>query len=371
MVLAAVGITNIDAQINSTPVGLFKVGAYDDSTGLNTGSYVGLPSNSDTLVSLPFTLPPVFTGLVQSVAGNVITISGSPKFTSNQFISSTASAPPTTYVLVGPSGSSTANPKEGCVYAITANDASTVTLDLNGDVITSIPAGSQITFIPYWTLGTVFPASSSPSFTATTSTRSYKTQILLPNTSAQGTNIGYSDTYFYSTVGTNVGWRLVGAPSTQDESNAILRPGSFFVVRNNNGAPTLPLVLLGTVLPGKFTSPLTTLATQGQDNALSLLRPISVTLNDTGLNNADGSFVATTSTRSIKDQLLVYDNATISQNKSSARTYYFYNGAWRLVGAPTTTDYGDTAIAPGSAITIRKAASGTGLTDFWQNSPTY
>src|SRR5471030_3097780 len=54
-----------------------------DPVGFLTTSCLG---NSDTFVSVPFTRPPEFVGAIQSVAGSIITVTGTPGWTGNQFV---------------------------------------------------------------------------------------------------------------------------------------------------------------------------------------------------------------------------------------------------------------------------------------------
>jgi uncharacterized protein (TIGR02597 family) len=354
------------AQSSSAPLGLFLPGAYD-----NNGAYVGLLANSDTFVSLPFTRNPEFYGTTQSVSGNIVTVSGTPGWTNSQFVYAKGTQPKTYYVLIGPGPSGTSDPKEGCVYPVTANTPNTLTLNLNGDVITSIPAGSQISIIPYWTLATIFPATNAAfSFTPTTTTRNLQTEILIPNYGARGVNLAYSATYFFLNSGTNVGWRLYGDALTTDHGDDILDPSGYLVVRNINGAPTLPLTITGAVLAGKVTIPQATLATQYQDNDVAMIRPLDVSLDDTDLAMT-GSFAPTTSTRNIQDELFLYNNYQVAINKSPSATYYYMNNAWRLFGDKPTNDHGTDMIPAGSGLTIRKAPSGSGSTEFWQNTANY
>src|SRR3954468_5564393 len=92
---------------------------------------LSLLGSSDTLVAPPLTLAPVFIGLVQSAAGNSITVVGSPNWNANQF------APNHYYALIG---SSVSNPKEGHVYTITGNSAAALTVDTSTDDLVGIPA---------------------------------------------------------------------------------------------------------------------------------------------------------------------------------------------------------------------------------------
>jgi uncharacterized protein (TIGR02597 family) len=369
ILLVFLGLTSsLRAQSSNTPsFGFYNLGAYDSS-----GNYLGLLANSDTLVSIPYTRAPIFAGTIQAVSSNIITVAGSPNWTANQFVYAATTQTNTYYALIGPSASGPANPKEGCVYLVTANGANTLTLALNGDSISAIPANSQISLIPYWTLATLFPASNANvSFTPTVSTRSLQTEILLPDDSSAGINLAPSKTYYFINSGANVGWRLFGDALTTNHGDDTLVPGSYIIVRNQNSAVTLPLAIFGTVPTSKLVVPLATLATSAQDNATAVIRPVAVSLNNSGLNPTDGSFVATASTRSLKDELFLYNNAQAGLNKSASATYYYMNNGWRLFGDAVGNDHGGDLIPTGSALTIRKAATTSGQTSFWTNSPTY
>lgn len=333
-------------------------------------------ANSDTLLSVPLTRPTEFGGTVQSIAGSTITVAENPSWTTNQFVYATGTQPKTYYVLFG--GGGTSNPKEGHTYKITSNGASTLTVDTSADTLSGVTANTQLMVVPYWTLGTVFPASKmNVSFTPTTLSSSYKTQVLIPSNVAVGTNLPVSTMFFSNNVdGTsgNVGWRLVGDNFTSHDDDLLL-PSSYFIVRNQNGAPTLTLRSLGAVLTQNKTTILRTSNSVAQDNAVSMVRPIGVTLNQTGLSPADGSFVGTPRPNSIKDQLLLFSNTQVRHNKRPSATYFYYTGTagpqgWKLKGAGTA-DHGNDIIPAGSAIVVRKARTATGASVFWTNVPTY
>ncbi len=127
--------------------------ATTDPVGFTTATSL---SNSDTLLSIPFTRPPEFTGAIQSVAGSVITVAGTPGWTTNQFVYAAGSQPKTYYVLIGAGGAS--NPKEGHTYPVTANGSNTLTVNTTTDNLTGITANTQLILIPYWTPATIFPA---------------------------------------------------------------------------------------------------------------------------------------------------------------------------------------------------------------------
>ncbi|MBV9008341.1 MAG: TIGR02597 family protein [Verrucomicrobia bacterium] len=344
-------------------------GAFAQTTSV-TSEPVGFTAtsclaNSDTYLSIPFTRPPEFTGSVQSISGNALTINGSPGWTPNQYVYAAGSQPKHYYMLIGSGGAT--NPKEGHIFPITANNSSTLTVDTTFDNLNGVVTNTQISIIPYWTPATIFPASdANVSFTPTTSSSSYQTEIRVPSASTPGINLPYSATYYFSNnvdgTSNNVGWREVGDTNTTDHSNDPLLPDSYFVVRNSNGAPTLPLTALGSVLMKKVAVPLLTSATTQQDNAVAMIRPVDVPLNETGLAPFDNSF--TTS-----DQLLLFDNSQAQFDKQPSKIYTYNNG-WRLSG-DATGNHSTDLVPAGSAMLVRKAAVKGGATVYWVNSPTY
>ncbi len=327
-----------------------------EPVGFITDSLVG---NSDTFISLPLTRPAAFVGGIASAAGATISVSGNP-WTANQFVYASGSQPNHYYALIGPATS--ANPKEGHTYPIVSNTTSSITVALGQDTVAGIPANAQVSVIPNWSLNTVFPAAdANVSFTPTTTAAQYKTQVRVPDVSASGINLPYT-TYFYSDNAApgEVGWRLVNDNTTDHGDDALL-PDSHFVARNLNGAPTLPLVNLGSVLQKKLTTPLVTRTGGQQDNPVGILRPLDVALNATGLNLADGSFGP-------NDQLLLFNNAVAGFDKSPSAIYVqtaAANGPWRL-STDLVNDRGNEIIPAGTGFIVRKGV-GNGQPDFWTN----
>src|SRR5207249_11238448 len=128
-------------------------------------------------------------------------------------------------------------------------------------------------------------------------------------------------------------WQRVHSNSG-DGSDDPLLPDGYFVVRNPNGAPTLPLTNIGSVLLKKLAVYLATTANQAQNNPVSMVRPLNVALDATGLTPTDNSFGA-------GDQLLLFNNAVagfIDSGKTPA--VYTYDTHWRLTGDGTSSDRG-------------------------------
>ena len=339
--IACIGGLSLSAQTTVTT----------DPVGFTTTSCLG---NSDTYLGIPFTRPPEFTGTVQSVNGSTLTVNGNLGWTVNQFVYSAGMQPKHYYVLIGNGGAS--NPKEGHIYPVAGNGSNTLNVDATFDDLTGVTANTQITLIPYWTPATIFPPSDAGiSFTPTSSPPSYQTLLRVPNYSAPGINQPYAAEYYFN----NGSWQRVSPAGVGDDDP--LLPDGYFIVRNANGAPTLPLTALGSVLMKKLAVPILTASNQQQDNAVAMIRPVAVSLDFTGLAPFDRSFGQ-------NDQLLLFDNSQPGFDKTPIVTYIF-NGGWRLIGDPNT-ERGTDLIAPGRAMLVRKAAISGGLGS-WVNGPTY
>jgi uncharacterized protein (TIGR02597 family) len=331
-----------------------------DPVGFTTTSCF---ANSDTYMGIPFTRPPEFTGTIQSVSANTVVVNGNPNWSTNQFVYTAGTQRKHYYLLIGAGG--ILNPKEGHAFPVVANGANSLNVDTRFDNLSGITSNTQIALIPYWTPLAIFPATDAGlSFTPTTSSAFYKTQILVPNTSTAGTKLPYSAVYYFSHnvngTSNNVGWRQIGDANTTDHGDDPMLPDSYFVVRNTNGAPTLPLTAFGSVLMTKIAVPLFALETGQQDNPIAMIRPVDVTLDATGLAPIDNSFTQ-------NDQLVLIDSA--QQFGKQPKKVYIYNDGWRVAG--DKADHSKDVIPAGSALIVRKAASPGGTICYWLNSPTY
>lgn len=318
-------------------------------------------ANSDTYLGIPFTRPAEFNGTVQSVSSNpanTITVNGLSGWLQNQFVYAAGTQSKHFYVLLGNGGIS--NPKEGHIFAVTSNGSNTLTVDTTTEDLGGVTANTQLTIIPYWTPAAIFPSSEvGVSFTATSSPPTYQTLLRVPNYSVPGINQPYAAEYYFN----NGAWRLVadGLNNPPDRGDDPLLPDGYFVVRNANGAPTLPLKCLGSVVMKKIAIPLRTAAAGKQDNPVTMIRPVNISLDATGLAPIDNSFVQ-------NDQLLLFNNRRAQFNKRPYRTYTYSDG-WRLA-SDSIGDYGKETIPAGSALIVRKAASSSSPV-FWINSPPY
>lgn len=355
--------TVAQAQVTTAPVGFNSVTAL---------------SNSDTRISTPLQRPAVFQGLVQGVAGNVITVQGLPGWTLNQFLYASGSQPNTYYVTP------TTGNKKGMFYTITANSAdsgaantTTVTVDAAGDTLdtaSGILSGDALSIIPFWTLDTIFPGQAGITGTSNIFGTGALTQILVTDPATVGTDLASSRTYYYfnGTGFGGVGWRMVSGGFTNIKNNDVILPDMPIIVRQNNVA-TSQVTVVGSVPTNERKYVIGTLQSNtAQDNNIAIDIPVSMTLAQSNLFQS-GAFLGTTNIFGTGgDKLLVFNDAAAGYDKSASATYYYYNDTgfggpgWRSVGGGfTTIRNNDVVFQPGSGYVVRKVATPTPTTAVW------
>jgi uncharacterized protein (TIGR02597 family) len=344
--LTSLALSGVNAQTTATT----------DPVGFMT---LDLPVGSDTVVAAPLTKAPAFQGAVSSRAGFTLTISGAT-------LGDLTSLPH--YVQAN------AGNQAGIIFDVASNTSSTITLVDNGITPSGLDAGAQFKVVPYWTLGQLFPATDQGvSFTpsATTTGPARRTQILVPNVTGTGINRAASATYYFVT---NSYWRSTTG-GTNNFNNIPLLPDSYFIVRNTtNSASGLKLTVAGNVNTTAMTVQLDSVGSTQNDNYVSLGRPVDITLNNLGLITS-GAFQPSASATgpARRDQLLVFNNASIGFNKAASATYYYLTNSTTQGWRSTTTgtnDAGNTVIPAAVGYVIRKATNnGTGST-FWTNNIT-
>lgn len=346
--------------------------ATTDPVGFVTYSLSG---NADSYVYVGFKANPAFAGATSgSVTTNVVAMTGAA-WAVNQFAPG-ASGQPKFYALIR-SGN-----KSGMWYTITANDATTITLDLAGDSIASdVVAGTTLQVCAFDTVNTLFAAGVGINASTSFAAAARQSEILVPDTTTAGTNLAVAASYYYysGAASGGPGWRKVGSPIATIFNDTVLYPDTYFIVRHNVATAT-SLTTMGTVHLGTIKLPLTTLAAAtNQDIPVGIQIPGSLTLAQTTLFES-GAFLgsATFSAASRGDEVFVWDNTIApTKNKAPDATYYYYTGAasggpgWRKVGSPIATIVNsDVVIQPGKAIRIRKKNTGAPSTVFWTlNTP--
>ncbi len=308
---------------------------------------------------------------MQAINGNVVTVGNSPGWTANQFVQDAAANQHDTFFALLGSNAGASTPQEGSFYAVTGNASNTLTLDLNGDDLSSVQPGTLLTLVPYWTLGTTFPAGDAgQSFVASSSPSNRATLLFPAEVETVSTLGGVSGGgpkapapaayYFYAGA-----WRSSQDDATVSHDDDVLSPAGHFILRNT-AATALTFKPSGVVLAGKLTVPVPT--PEDEQNLVNLPvglpRPLDMSLNSLGLISS--GIIQDSSGDSIR----VFGSVTTGYNQGAGAEYFYSNGAWRQTGAPDDQDFGETLLPAGSGWVIHKA-SGDGSTLFWQNTPNY
>jgi uncharacterized protein (TIGR02597 family) len=342
-----------------TTVAAYKAAAVDVFTDPVGFYQLQLLTNSDTYSSIPFSQIPQFRGALASAPGSgaQLAIAGSPGWAPGQWATVTANGYYPNYAFVV-SGS-----QAGASFTITNNDASNLYVVLNPENASAMSAGDKIQIIPFWTLGTAFPASSVVASTLI----SQKTIILFPDMTTVGQNLAPTPSYYFL----NNAWRKNGAPSASNYNDAVILPDQYVIVRQNNNATTTTNITLGAVNVNNAHTAIFANAPSGslvkQDNALAVTRPAVQTLDQTGLSN----IVLASTLITTKDLILTFDNSAQAKNKAASASYFFFNNHWRKSGAPNTVDFGPTNIFnPGDGFIFR-AYTNTVTQRIWSNQPNY
>jgi len=279
--------------------------------------------------------------------------------------------------------------RDGRWYDITANTASSVTIDLNGDNLTGVVTGDRVVITEYWTLDTLFPpAQATTAWTedpqnagvfipnghaivASTSPfpSGRRTEMLFPNYQESGINLAAAGTYYIY----NGGWRKQGEPVSADFGSSFLVPDYYIVLRHPSGISHETIFRAnGEVTMGNHSIPLSTRIDGKQDNLIGLTRAVNITLNELSLGGTQAFLSSTTPfPAGRRDELLVFNNEVADRNKAASATYYYYNGAWRMQGQPISTDFGGDEIKAAFGFIIRKYQDANGETVFWNNTPSY
>ncbi len=330
-----------------------QAGAQVLAPGYTGFQRIPLPGNSDSYISVPFARPEAATAVVQSVSGNTITVKGITPWTPNRFVNQGGANDDTYYLLV------VSGAGEGSTFPITASGASSLTVDLDGETL-NVAANDLLAVIPYWTLGTLFPAGAGVHVSPSAS--DIRTEIIFPDLNAPSLTGGVSRLFYCL----NGNWTEEGQPANV-RNNQIILPDSLIIVRHN--IPTATTLLAnGMVVTSKLRTVLGVNPASKRDNFLGLQRPTTFTLGSSGLVSS-GAFAVSPSLLSHTDELYVYDNTVAKKNKSASATYFYWSGGWRKVGSGSTLFDTSPLLTPGSAFIIRKATGSTAPS--WINIPNY
>jgi len=348
---------------------LHAVDATTDPVGFVTVDY---QSNTDSYCLIPFKRTPEYAGSIANVAGSVLTASGTQNFGNLVYASGTQ---PKTYFIIFTTGT-----LAGQFFTVTANTATTVTVDnSNGAALTS-GVGSNFQIIPFDTLGSVFPAGQgivpSPGF----GLGARQTQILIPDNSGVGIDLAPTQFYYYySGVSQGgPGWRSTSQPASLMVNDAVLYPDSYFIVRQAGTGSSN--TFMGTVHMAQLATNVGTLeASSTQDNAIALPFSSDITLAQSKLVDS-GAFTPSTGfgLAARRDELYVRDNTVAGQDKGADFIFYYYSGAaqggpgWRRTDDLASNKHDtDVIFSTRYGVTLRKFGAGAATSAVWAVKPPY
>lgn len=323
-----------------------------------------LRGSSDTVVSLPLLRPALVTAPLAYRSGSQLTL-----------VTDVPEAPSTgAFVLV------LGGTLEGAVLPVTAQAGPVLTVTAGAydlaqlQTVTADGAGTPVAVVPYWTLDTLFPAGAGINVSTSASNRA--TEILVFDDTVAGINLSAAATFFYFAGNGNkpAGWYKVG-DTAAPKGGQRLDPASYFIVRHKVATATTLLVTGGVQMAG-YRVPLWLRAAGGaQDNLVSLPAVAPVSLADSGLVGS-GAFRASASASNRTDELMVFDNTAVGQNKSASATYFYFAGnetkpaGWYRVGDTAHTSDA-VQLRPGEGFVIRKRQPTTVHADQWFGLPSY
>jgi uncharacterized protein (TIGR02597 family) len=317
-----------------------------------------LASRSDTIISPQVLRPTELTAPVSNVSSvadqAVLTLDG-VSLTADQFKYASGTQPKTYFVLV------TAGNLTGTYFLVASNTSNQITVNLDG--LTAV--GADITSIevrPCWTLNTLLPASDAnvsfiPSANNTPPNR--RTQLLLPNFTANGINRAAASTYFFNNATGVQDWVTTASTSAKAGDTAIA-PGQYIIHRNTSGAATPPPNLTFTHSGGVLARPLSqyigTLTTARTDTILSLPRPTDYRLSELGFDTNSFVSSANATPPQRRDELLMIPPVGSGINRAPSATFFRVGTNWYSTAASATIT--NNAIVPaGAALIIRKYQS--------------
>lgn len=309
---------------------------------------ITLPTGSDSAVSVSFHRPPEFQGRIAGITENedqaTITFTSLPAWTANQFVYSAGVQPNHYYMLVA-SGT-----QEGEFFTVVSNTANSVTVNLDANTLALTQSdgvhgqgmGDYVAIIPNWSLATLF-----------SSIEVDNVRVFFFSDQLPGINMSASAIYRYD------GGQGMWVQGNVDANDTPLKPGQSLVVRNQTGE-ALNWITAGNVPMTKWAELVGTLASNvAQDNRISLMSPIEISLENSGLGNHN-------------DRLFEFDNDFIGINKSATAIYRYDAEASPAGWYQGNVYVGDSVyLKPNLGYVLRRSAESDPALEFWRGTPPY
>ena len=322
------------------------------------------PANSDTRVSVPFHRAPRWAGKLSiapvDLGNNTVrlTLAGNPAFAAGELTG-------TPHFLLYRDA---AGP-EGRHYRIVTHAAGHVDIDAApGDDVSGLAQDGLISIIPAWTIQTLFPHATQTTFHASTGNLATgrRSELHLFDTTSSGTDLAPARRFFV----TASGWREIGGGYPLADT-IVIAPGQSFIVRHPANVSATTFVAMDQVYGGIVRMTVRVANGEEQDTVVAPPRPVAQSLAELDFGAVFEESPDLTSTNR-RDELHVYDNTVIAQNKGPAEIYFRYSGAWVRDQDPSFPNSNSVVIDPvDDSLLIRKAAATNNAPLFWSNAPLY
>lgn len=278
-----------------------------DPVGASMTTFKGA---SDTYFSVPFFRPNVYEGVVESVSGNILTISNA-NWLNGQFVYGDPNNPdPTlTYGLLIMTGQN-----EGAFYKISSSSSTSLTVDYLNDDLSGISSeqvdgaglGDIIQVVPYWNLGDLFASANLPD----------GTQIFEYDFNSGGKFKSPSVIYTYFS-GFDA-WSDGVSPVAVDDT-ALIKHGQGYLLSLPSGSSDVNIVFYGSVAMQNDRKRIKLAGSnEGTDALIGLTSPVPVAIGNAGLGLRNNT------------QVFVYNNFASGKFKSPTTilTYFSDFDAW-------------------------------------------
>jgi len=280
-----------------------------------------IPANADTTIAPSLTQAPLLQAASTGIADNVITVDATGAAT-NAFINVSPDTNAKTYVLVR------SGPLAGLRFPVTANDATTITV--NGGASTLQAQGfastNQISVIPYWTLGTLFPGGAGVGVSSAASGifSADGGYVMFSEQSSVGTNRANPTWYIYYAGDGDypAGWYDNNLIFNGLQDTVALDPAVMMTIRSV--APTNATVTVTGTVPSTSLSTRIITAAASNEEYLGCPFPVDTTLAQSGLQAVVG---AAPDVFDPTDLVYVYPDETPNVvNKSNSVAYFYFGG---------------------------------------------
>lgn len=249
----------------------------------------------------------------------------------------------------------TSGAAEGLWFQVVSYTTSSITVAENIQTF-GAAAGDKFEVRPFWTLATLLP--NGGGVPVSSDVFNPKGYVLMYNAQAVGINLSASSGFFYhdGTQGPAGWYKADGSYALANDT--VVSPETSLIIRNLS-AQVATTTNVGDVPVAKIANTVVARVAGRQDNLVFNPYPTAFTLANSGLVSSQAVRPSSDVFNPV-DMVLVYSGNSTGKNAAAIAGYFYHDGTqgpagwYSSDGSFTVSD--SVQIAPGAAITIRKAA---------------